>query len=63
MTDRAVWEKVIKGRAGIRWDSAVWENVWKDVGGNQEEAMSAEKFGRYKTKAEERIKIGEKGRA
>ena len=41
--DRAVWEKVTKGRAGIRWDSVV-EKVWKDVGGNQEEILSIEKF-------------------
>ena len=31
MVDRAVWEKVTKGRAGIRWDSVV-EKVRKDVG-------------------------------
>ena len=30
MVDGAVWEKATKGRAGIRWDSAV-EKVWKDV--------------------------------
>ena len=34
--DIAVWEKVTKGRAGIRWDSVV-EKVWKDIGGNQED--------------------------
>ena len=33
---RTVWEKVTKGRAGIRWDSVV-EKVWKDIGGNQED--------------------------
>ena len=42
--DRAVWEKVTKGRAEIRWDSAV-EKVWKDIGGNQEEIVSMEKIG------------------
>ena len=47
--DRAVWEKVTKGRAEIRWDSVV-EKAWKDVGGNQEEMLSTEKFGGYKTK-------------
>ena len=52
--DRAVWENVAKGRAGIRWDSVV-EKIWKDIGGNQEEMMSAEKFGRYKTEGEARI--------
>ena len=43
IANRAVWEKVTKGRAGIRWDSVV-EKVWKDVGGNQEEILSIEKF-------------------
>ena len=32
IADRALWEKEIKGRAGIRWDSVV-EKVWKDIGG------------------------------
>ena len=39
IADRAVWQKVTKGRAGIRWDSVV-EKVWKDKGGNQQEVMS-----------------------
>ena len=39
IADRAVWEKVTKGRAGIRLDSVV-EKVWKDIGGNQEEVLS-----------------------
>ena len=34
IADRDVWEKVTKGRAGIRWDSVV-EKVWKYIGGNQ----------------------------
>ena len=54
MVDRAVWEKVTIGRAGIRWDSVV-EKVWKDLGGNQEKVMSAEKSGRDKTEVEGRI--------
>ena len=29
IADGAVWEKITKGRAGIRWDSVV-EKVWKD---------------------------------
>ena len=41
------------------WDSAV-EKVRKDVGGNQEEIMSVEKFGRYKTEIEERIERRER---
>ena len=51
IVDRAVWEKVTRGRAGIRWDSVV-EKVWKDTGGNQEEVMSAGKFGKYKAEVE-----------
>ena len=27
--DRAVWEKITKGRAGISWDNVV-EKIWKD---------------------------------
>ena len=45
--DRAVWEKVAKERAGTTWDGIV-EKVRMNVGGNQEEVMSAVTFGRYK---------------
>ena len=48
IADRAVWEKVTQGRAGIRWDSVV-EKVWTDVGGNQEDILSMEKFAGYMT--------------
>ena len=34
--------------------------VWKDMGGNQEEVMSAWKFGRYKAELEERIETRER---
>ena len=44
IADRAVWEKVAKGRAGIRWDNA-GDKVWKEIGGNQEEMQPMEKFG------------------
>ena len=54
IVDRAVWEKVTKERAGIRWDRVV-EKVWKDIGVNQEDVMSAGKFGRYKAEVEEMI--------
>ena len=37
-----------KGRAGIRRDNVV-EKIWKDLGGDQEEVLSIEKFGGYKT--------------
>ena len=52
--DSAVWEKVTKGRAGIRWDS-VFENIWKDIGENQEETLSREKLAGYETEIQERI--------
>ena len=54
IADRAVWESVAKGRAGIRWDSVV-EKVWKDIGGNQEEILSIEKFTGYKREMKEKI--------
>ena len=53
------WRKQKKGRAGIRWDSVV-EKVWKDIGGNQEEVMSAGKFGKYKAEVEETIERRER---
>ena len=34
IADRAVWEKITNGRAGIRWDNVV-EKVWKKLGGYQ----------------------------
>lgn len=59
IADRAVWEKVTKGRAGVRWDSVV-EKVWQDIGGNPEEILSIEKFGGFKTEVNERIEIRER---
>ena len=50
LADRAVWEKITKGRAGIRCGNVV-KKVWKDLGGDQEEVLSIEKFGGYKTEA------------
>ena len=51
--DRAVWEKVTKGRAvGIRWNSVV-EKVWKGIGRKREQILSIEKFGGYKTEIKE----------
>ena len=46
IADRAVWEKITKGRAGNRWNN-VAENIWKDL--EDEEALSIEKFCGYKT--------------
>ena len=48
IADRAVWEKLTKGRAGIRWDSVV-EKAWKDIGGNHDDILSIEKFAGHKT--------------
>ena len=48
IVDRAAWEKTTRGRAGIRWDNVV-DKIWKDLGGDQEEALSTEKFGGCKT--------------
>ena len=59
IADRAVWEKVTKARAGIRWDSVV-EKVWKDIGGHQEEMLSIEKFAGYKTEIKERMDARER---
>ena len=44
MADRSVWQQATKGRAGIRRDSIV-EKVCKDLGGNEEETLSIDKFG------------------
>ena len=48
IVDRAVWEKITRGRAGIRWDNVVWK-MWTDLGGDKKEALSVEKSGGYKT--------------
>ena len=40
IADSAVWEKITKERAGIRWDNVV-EKIWKDLGGGQEEVLRA----------------------
>ena len=45
---RAVWEKITYGRDGIRWDNVV-DKIWKELGGDQEDMLSVEKFGGYKT--------------
>ena len=56
---RALWEKATKGRAGTRWDSVV-EKVWKDIGGNQEQILTTEKFAGCKTEVKEEIEIRER---
>ena len=53
IADRAVWEKITKGRAGTRWGKVV-ERIWKELGGDQEEVLYIEKLGGYKTKVKER---------
>ena len=60
IVDRAVWKKVAKGRAGLRWDNVV-EKAWKDIGGNQEAGMSAGKFGKYKAGVLQK-KLSEEGK-
>ena len=53
IADRAVWEKVTKGRAGTRWDSVV-EKVGKDIGGGKQEMLlSTPQFVGYKTEVKE----------
>ena len=59
IVDKAVWEKTTIGRAGPRWDNVV-EKIWKGLGGNQEEVLSIEKFGGYKTEVKERIQERER---
>ena len=59
ITDRAVLEKVNKGRAEVKWDGVV-EKVWKEIGGNQEEILSINKFGGCKAEVKERIETRER---
>ena len=40
MVKMALWENN-KRASGIRWDNAV-ENIWKDIGGDQQEVLSIE---------------------
>ena len=47
IANSAVWEKVTKWRAGIRWDNVV-DKVFKEIGGSQEEALSMEERGGQK---------------
>ena len=44
----------------VRWGN-VFDKIWKDLGGDQEEVLSMEKFGGYKTKS--RVKNRRKGEA
>ena len=58
VTDRAVWEKVTKGRAGIRWHSVVVRTS-KDIGGNQKQILTVhgEVWGvQYRSKRKDRNK-------
>ena len=55
IVDMAVWEQITKGRAKIIWDDVV-EKVWEDLGGDQKEVLSTDKFGGYKTEVKEIIK-------
>lgn len=48
-----------KGPAGTRWESVV-AKLWTDLGGNQEETLPINKFGRSNTNLKERIKTRKK---
>ena len=54
IANRSVWEKITKGQARIGWD-IVLEKIWKGLGEDQEEVLSIEKFGGYKTEVKEII--------
>ena len=58
IADKAAWEKIAKGRAGIRWDNVV-EQIWKDLG-DREEVLSLGKFGGYKPEVKEIIEERER---
>ena len=64
IADRAVWEKITNGRAGIRWDNVV-EKIWKEIGGDQEDILSKEKGQRkvWRVQDGRKIKNGRKGKA
>ena len=51
-----------KRRAGTRWNSVV-EKVWKDMGGNQEDILSIDKFDECKTEVKEWIRKNGKASA
>ena len=57
--DKAAWEKIAKGRAGVRWGSVV-EKVSQDIGRSQQCILSTEKFGGYKTELKYRVEKREK---
>ena len=59
IVDRAVWEKITKGRAGIRWYNVVGK-IWKDLEGGQGEVLSTEKFGGCKTEVQKRMEERER---
>ena len=59
IASKLVWEKVTKGRAGIKWNRVV-EKVWEDIGGNQDEILSIEKFRGCKTEVKESMERREK---
>ena len=56
IADRAVWEKITKGRAGIRWDNVV-EKLWNCLG-DREEVLSIERSGLYKNEVKARKQKG-----
>ena len=40
---RAIWEKISRGRAGIRWDNVV-EKIWKGLGGGDQEDILLSRY-------------------
>ena len=59
IVDRAVWDKITKGLAGIRWDNAV-EKILRDLGGDQENVLFIEKLGGHIDRS--KINIKRKGK-
>ena len=59
IVDTAVWKKVTKWKAGIRWDRVV-KKAWKDNRGKQAKVLSIQKVGGYKTEVKVRIEIRER---
>ena len=49
IVDLTVRKKRTNEQAGIRWDRVV-ENLWREIRGNQNEIMSIDDGGGYKTK-------------
>ena len=60
--ERAVWKKITKGRAEIKWDNVV-EKIWKGLGGGQEELPGTVYREVWRVQARIKIKNRRKGKA